>query len=240
MKKSDSVSHTIHDYYSRIYKKYDLINYLFTFGKDKIWRREAIEKCLEDGPSNVLDLCCGTGELALNICRSSDGNIHVTGYDFNEKMLEIADFKAKNLTLKNINFICGNVVSMPFHNAAFEYITIGFGFRNLVFENPDAEKHLKEMNRVLRPGGKMLILESNIPQNTLIRFFYRIYLKFILIPLGGMISGNWQAYKYLSNSSSNFSFSPEINHLLHHNGFEIQFKKQYFLGAAVLVIVQKI
>jgi demethylmenaquinone methyltransferase / 2-methoxy-6-polyprenyl-1,4-benzoquinol methylase len=240
MKIDKTDPNSIHNYYSRIYRKYDLINQLFTFGKDKNWRKEAVETCLAEKPTDVLDLCCGTGELALHISKESGGSIRVTGYDFNNKMLEIADLKAKNLRLQQINFVCGNVNSMPFHDEAFDCITIGFGFRNLIFENPDAEKHLQEMKRVLKKGGKMLILESSIPGNRLIRIFFRLYLILILIPLGGFVSGDWKAYKYLAYSSSNFSFSSETMQLLENNGFILSFKKLYFFGAAVLIIFEKI
>ncbi len=93
---------------------------------------------------------------------------------------------------------------MPFASQEFDRITIGFGFRNLVWQNPNQSRHLEEMSRVLKPGARLLILESAVPENAFVSFFYRIYLKLILVPLGGILSGNWKAYRYLAGSSSGF------------------------------------
>jgi demethylmenaquinone methyltransferase / 2-methoxy-6-polyprenyl-1,4-benzoquinol methylase len=229
----------IHDYYLRIYKRYDLINRLFTFGMDRSWRHEAVEKCLATDPKKVLDLCCGTGDLALEISRISKGKVTLTGYDFNEKMLEMAALKSQQQNLTNLDFIRGNVASMPFSNDEFDCITIGFGFRNLVFENPDAENHLSEMARVLKKAGELIIVESSIPPNNLMRLFYSIYVKLILVPLGGLISGDWKAYRYLALSSANFYNPAQVENILLRKGFVVEFYKSYFFGSVNLVVARK-
>jgi demethylmenaquinone methyltransferase/2-methoxy-6-polyprenyl-1,4-benzoquinol methylase len=239
MKDKTPNPHPLQDYYQHIYRRYDLINRLFTFGMDQSWRREAVKKCLAIDPKNVLDLCCGTGDLALKICTLSDRKVDVTGYDFNEKMLEMADFKAHRQNLTNLRFIQGNAASMPFLENEFDCITIGFGFRNLVFENPGAENHLSEMYRVLKPGGRLIIIESSIPLNRLVRFFYRIYLKLILVPIGGLISGDWNAYQYLAHSSANFYSPTQVENLLKGKGFEIEFYKAYIFGSSNLLVARK-
>jgi demethylmenaquinone methyltransferase / 2-methoxy-6-polyprenyl-1,4-benzoquinol methylase len=240
MQQKNPNQYPIHDYYSRIYRQYDLINRIFTFGRDQRWRQEAVKKCLADNPKNVLDLCCGTGDLALRIRSVSDEKVHVTGYDFNRKMLEMAELKAEKLKLGNLRFECGDVASLPFSDAEFDCISIGFGFRNLTFENPNAVKHLSEMNRVLRQGGRLVIIESSVPDNSLIRIFYKIYLRLVLVPLGGILSGDWKAYKYLAHSSSNYYSPAEVEKMLKDHGLKIIFYKQYILGCANLVIAIKL
>lgn len=231
----------LNDFYSRIYRRYDLINRLFTFGMDVSWRKYTAARCLENKPGKVLDLCCGTADLALEV-RKQSGEKHplITGYDFNEKMLSVAREKAEQKAYSGMQFLQGDAADMPFESGNFDAITIGFGFRNLTFENPHAEKHLTEMGRILRSGGYLLILESSIPQNQVFRFLYRVYLKFFLIPAGGLLSGNWKAYSYLANSSANFFSYEEVTAMLSNYGFGNFRQKRFFMGAANLLTAQKL
>jgi len=226
-------------YYSKIYRRYDLINRLFTFGLDQKWRRITAEKCLLNNPHNIIDLCCGTGDLAFAICKLQTNNIRITGYDFNENMLEIAKRKADKEPFKTINFIKGEASDLPFESGSIDAITIGFGFRNLTFENLNREKHISEMYRVLARGGSIYILESSVPDNFIIRILYKLYLYLFLIPLGSVISGNPKAYWYLAHSSSNFYNMAEVRTLLLKNGFENVKSHRFMFGAANLIIAQK-
>jgi demethylmenaquinone methyltransferase / 2-methoxy-6-polyprenyl-1,4-benzoquinol methylase len=240
MKIENTTNYPLSNYYSRIYKRYDLINRLFTLGMDQSWRKEAVEKCLAADPKKILDLCCGTGDLSLKISSKSGGAVYVTGYDFNSKMLEIATTKTVRSGHKNVKFIEGTAANMPFSNDEFDCITIGFGFRNLTFKNPDSEKHLSEISRVLKQGGQLVIIESSIPPNKIIRLFYRIYLWFFLIPLGGLISGDWKAYRYLAHSSANFYSPEQVKSILLKKGLAIEFNRQYLFGSANLIVARKL
>ncbi|HBH49622.1 MAG TPA: dimethylmenaquinone methyltransferase [Bacteroidales bacterium] len=229
----------LNKFYSRIYRRYDLINKLFTFGLDRKWRRITIEKCLEGNPKSILDLCTGTGDLAISLAKKINHRTEIVGYDMNHSMLEEANKKSGKQALEGIRFVQGNAADIPFKDNYFDRITIGFGFRNLTFSNPLEAKHISEIYRVLKPGGRLLILESGVPRNLLVRFFYYAHLYGILIPLGGLLSGNFKAYWYLAHSSSKFYSIPEIKELLKKYGFSVFKVRSFLLGASNLFMVSK-
>jgi demethylmenaquinone methyltransferase / 2-methoxy-6-polyprenyl-1,4-benzoquinol methylase len=236
---SNKKGFALNEFYSRIYKRYDLINRIFTFGMDKGWRKAAALKSLESNPLYVLDLCCGTGDLALTISRYRQQYTQLTGFDFNKKMLEIARLKASKSKILDIAFIEGDAAAMPFPDNSFDSITIGFGFRNLIFDNPNSAKHIKEIYRVLKPHGRIIILESGIPENTVIRLFYKFYLYAFLIPVGSLISGNPKAYWYLAHSSSKFYSIAQTERILAENKLHSFACKQFFMGSANLISASK-
>jgi demethylmenaquinone methyltransferase/2-methoxy-6-polyprenyl-1,4-benzoquinol methylase len=229
----------LQDYYSRIYKTYDLVNRLFTFGQDKKWRRQTIEACLKDHPKKVLDLCCGTGDLAIGIAMTARQPIAVTGFDLNASMLEIAKNKAIRMGAQSVDFRRGDAGSMPFPGQEFDRITIGFGFRNLIWQNPNQAKHLEEISRVMKPGARLLILESAVPESAFVSFFYRVYLRFILVPLGGILSGDWKAYRYLAGSSSGFYDFPTLKGMMEPYKLILQSERKYLFGSVNLLIATK-
>lgn len=239
MKEKHQKFYPLHEFYSRIYRKYDLVNRLFTLGGDMKWRRITARKCLGYQPETVIDLCCGTGDLTLLLRQLAPENVSVTGFDFNENMLNLAKEKAVKKQLKGIHFIQGDVASMPFNDSAFDSMTIGFGFRNLTFNNARIDLHMNEISRTIKKGGYMLVLESSVPQNAFMRFFYNLYLQFIMIPLGGIISGNRKAYRYLAHSSANFYTVPELTEIWNKFGFNLESVQTFFLGSANLIILRK-
>jgi demethylmenaquinone methyltransferase / 2-methoxy-6-polyprenyl-1,4-benzoquinol methylase len=229
----------LQEYYSRIYKTYDLVNRLFTFGMDRKWRQQTIRECLKDNPKEVLDLCCGTGDLALGIAAAARQPVRITGYDLNASMLEVARTKAKSLGIQSLDFRQGDAGSMPFASHEFDRITIGFGFRNLVWQNPNQSRYLEEMSRVLKPGARLLILESAVPESAFVSFFYRIYLRAILVPLGGILSGDWKAYRYLAGSSSGFYDFSTLKNMMEPYKLVLQSQKRYLFGSVNLLIATK-
>jgi demethylmenaquinone methyltransferase / 2-methoxy-6-polyprenyl-1,4-benzoquinol methylase len=234
-----NTGHPLQSYYSRIYKSYDLINRLFTFGLDKKWRRHTVEVCMSKNPASVLDLCCGTGDLTIGMAKRAGKNIRIIGYDLNRNMLNRAELKAKKEDLSFIEFVQGDAASMPFANEEFDCITIGFGFRNLIFENPNREKNIHEIGRIMKAGAFLLILESSSPKNKWINVFYNLYLKFILIPIGGLLSQNVQAYKYLAGSSAGFYTIEQIQEFMKEDFTSLKVEKSFLFGAANLIVAIK-
>lgn len=225
------------DFYSDIHATYDRVNRVFTFGRDRHWRKLAARWCLDADPRRVLDLCTGTGDFAFEVARQAKEGIEITGYDFSEEMLREAQIKKRELKGNGIpvEFIRGDVRQMPFETGVFDAIGITFGLRNLVYENSAASKHLEEIRRVLRPGGQLTILESSNPSNGLWRFFNTLYLRFILPYLGGLLSGNLHAYRYLATSSRNYYSIVEMAQLLKEAGFQVVSARSLFLGSVMLV-----
>ena len=231
-------NYPLKEYYKEIYQRYDLVNRVFTFGQDRKWRSFAVEACLENKPKRILDLCTGTGDLILEIGEKASNSPHLVGYDFSSEMLSLAVEKAKSN--ENLpDFIEGNVAEMPFENNYFDTAGISFGIRNLVYENSDAKKHLSEIHRVIRPGGNFVILESSKPGNMLWRIVNGIYLRLILPYLGGAISGNLKAYRYLGKSSRNYYTQQEMSDILQAAGFRVVKKRALFLGSVMLLVAEK-
>lgn len=199
-----------------------------------------MEACLENKPANILDLCCGTGDLAISTSQAAKHSVQITGYDLNPEMLEVARQKATRFHATSIEFVRGDAGSMPFMDGTFDCITIGFGFRNLTFQNPNRDQHIREMHRVLKPGARLYILESARPQNRFIDFFYSLYLRLFLVPLGGMLSGDWNAYRYLAGSSADFYSFPDLRNMLEHYHLDLQLAKKYLFGSVNLLVATKI
>ncbi len=242
MGKTDA-NHPLKEFYGDIYGTYDRINRIFTFGRDAAWRKKAASECLRFNPEKVLDLCTGTGDFILEIARQVGKGVSLTGYDFSSAMLEVARNKSQVLRGKSkspdIDFVEGDVIKMPFDTGLFDAIGITFGIRNLVFENSKAFRHLAEIRRVLRPGGQLVVLESSRPQNGLWRIFNSIYLQFVLPYLGGIISGNLKAYRYLARSSKNYYSIEEMGSILENAGFTVTTGEPLFLGSVMLVVAVK-
>jgi len=212
---------------------YDLVNRLFTWGMDKSWRRQLVAALIKNHPRKVLDIGCGTGDLSIGIALQSQGRIDITGYDFSEPMLEIATRKAKELAPNTkMIFIHGDVARMPFPDETFDCVTISFALRNLIFENPLAEKHLSEIRRVLKTGGIFLSVESSQPRNKIIRSIDHLYLHTCVYGLGALISGDREAYRYLVQSAIHFYTPEELEKRFLAIGFRQFSHVPLFFGAA--------
>jgi len=244
--KDEQKDYPLQSFYGDIHTSYDRVNRIFTFGRDRAWRRQAATELLKSGPRSVLDLCTGTGDFVLELARQSispEPGITITGFDFSADMLKEARRKQAELegdeSLPNIRFIEGDAGKMPFADGQFDSMGITFGIRNLVYENSKANRHLSEMNRVLRNGGELVVLESSKPVNTLWRIFNNFYLRFILPFLGGWISGNRKAYKYLATSSRNYYTREEMGMILNVAGFKLIRSRSLFLGSVMLLVLVK-
>ena len=192
--------------FDRIAPVYDLMNRVMTAGLDQRWRRLTVAAVVSPG-DRVLDACCGTGDLAIAARRAGAGA--VTGLDFSERMLERAGRKEPA-----IEWVQGDLLELPFEDASFDAATVGFGVRNVA----DLERGLAELRRVLRPGGRVGILEITRPRGPL-RVFYRLWFD-VLIPLAGKILPGGKAYTYLPASVRRFPGPEELAMLMRAQGFD--------------------
>ncbi len=235
-------NHPLQDFYADIHPTYDLVNRIFTFGRDSSWRNRAVKACLQNNPDTVLDVCTGTGDFILEVAGLCDSGTSLTGYDFSADMLSEARRKQEALSGRGfplVDFLEGDVGQMPFGDGSFEAMGITFGIRNLVYENSNADRHLSELYRVLKVGGRFVVLESCKPSNRVWRVFNNIYLQFILPYLGGLISGNLKAYRYLAKSSRNYYTISEMSRILEGAGFKVVSGESLFLGSVMLVVAKK-
>jgi demethylmenaquinone methyltransferase / 2-methoxy-6-polyprenyl-1,4-benzoquinol methylase len=190
--------------FDRIAGVYDPMNRLMTAGLDRRWRRETARAVVQPG-NRVLDACCGTGDLAIAARREGG---QVTGVDFSERMLERARRKSPE-----IEWVQGDVMALPFEDASFDSVTVGFGVRNVA----DLEEGLRELRRVLRLGGKLGVLEITRPGG-LLRPFFRLWFD-VLVPLAGKVLPGGAAYTYLPASVRRFPGPEDLAGAMRRAGF---------------------
>ncbi len=225
--------------FMKVPPSYDFLNRLLTFRLDELWRKKAGAECLKNNPQKVLDLCCGTGDLALRLRKMAPSNTQIIALDYSEPMLKVAKKKAERKKLLNIDFHHGDVADMPFSDKYFDSIGIAFAFRNLSFHNPDLDKFIGEILRVLKPGGLFVIIETSQPENFLIRKLFHLYLRWITAPVGGTFSGYYGAYKYLAHSARNYYSNKELTEILLSKGFSKVNYKSLFAGISCLYMATK-
>jgi demethylmenaquinone methyltransferase / 2-methoxy-6-polyprenyl-1,4-benzoquinol methylase len=195
---SEEFADQVRGMFDRIAGVYDLMNSAMTAGLHHQWRERAVDR-VEVGPgSDALDVCCGTGDLALELRRRIGPDGRVVGCDFSEPMLELARHKSGEQGLP-VEFGWADALELPYGDASFDAVTIGFGARNLA----DLERGLAEMTRVLRPDGRLVILEISRPQRQPLAGFYSLWFD-RLVPVLGTFAGDPDAYSYLPDSVRTF------------------------------------
>jgi demethylmenaquinone methyltransferase/2-methoxy-6-polyprenyl-1,4-benzoquinol methylase len=207
----------VREMFGRIAPRYDLLNHLLSLDIDKVWRRRvarAFSAVLDDPNARVLDLCCGTGDLAFAFRREAPSGAEIIGSDFAPEMLVRARAKAVAAGAA-VEFIEADALRLPFADASFDLVSCAFGFRNLA----NYDRGLREILRVLKPGGSAGILEFAEPPGKVFGAFYRFYFRHVLPFLGGMISGDASAYSYLPSSVSKFPSPEDLKSQFEHAGF---------------------
>lgn len=201
--------------FDAIAPRYDFLNHLLSAGIDRSWRRRAIRSLGLTGRERVLDLCTGTGDLALEAQRAMPGAARVLGIDFSGVMLTLGVEKLRRRRLdREIVLVRGDAMSLPVASSSVDAVTIGFGIRNV----DDREAACREILRVLKPGGRLAILEFSMPTTPLFRFAYLSYFRHVLPRVGRWISGHDEAYEYLPASVD--AFEPDaFMKLLRKSGF---------------------
>lgn len=200
--------------FDNISKNYDGLNRVISFGIDVKWRKKVIKIISKNNPKKILDIATGTGDLAIMMADLQPEEI--IGLDISAGMLAVGKEKIAEKKLSNlISMVLGDSENIPFEDNYFDAITVSFGVRN--FENLD--KGLKEILRVLKPGGTFVVLETAVPTKTPYKQGYHIHSKYILPLVGKLFSKDKTAYSYLSESANSFPFGEAFNNILKKNGF---------------------
>lgn len=195
--------------FAAIAPRYVATNHVLSLGIDLLWRQRAVQIVDEWKPNRLLDLATGTGDLALAFKKAMP-QLDIVGSDFCQPMLDVAAKRGLS------NLVCADALDLPFRDGEFDAITIAFGLRNMASWS-DA---LREMKRVLRPGGHVLILDFSLPRSKFLRKPYRFYLHHILPRIAGLITGHREAYDYLAQSIETFPCGDDMLRLMEESGFQ--------------------
>ena len=223
----------IKNIFESISKDYDLMNDLITFKYHSKWKKEIAMIAKEDNPKVILDIATGTGDIAINLSKLKDSQI--IGVDISEKMLDVAGDKIRKMNITNITLELSKAEKLKYKNNFFDLISIGYGVRN--FE--DLINGLKETYRVLKKNGKLIILETSVPNNFLIKYLYLLFTS-IYVPLISFIfTKNIKAYNYLLDSTKEFPHEKEFKKILGSVGFKNIASKKKFFGISTIYILTK-
>lgn len=222
--------------FSSIAPRYDLLNSILSLGLHKRWKRRAVSEAGLKFGDRALDLCSGTGDIAIYLAKKVGPKGRVVALDFSEEMLKLAQKKAVKWAVSEvIDFQTGDATYLNLSNDSFDVVTIGFGIRNI----DKIEKAFSEMYRVLKPGGKVICLEFSQPTSNLVRRLYDFY-SFQFIPrIGGLISKNFDAYHYLPTSIREFPNREGLKSLMEKVGFKNTYFTNLTFGIVALHIGEK-
>ena len=220
--------------FDSISKEYDFINNLITFGFHKKWKKEIVEISKKIKPKKILDLATGTADIAIEL--STIENCKIIAVDPSSKMLKIGERKIQKYNTKsNIFLEEGNAENLKYIDGTFDIVTIGYGVRNFTNLN----NSLNEIYRVLKKDGLLLILETSLPTNPLMSFFYNIHTKIYVRLIGKMFSNNSNAYQYLESSAKIFPYGEEFKKILRDANFKDIIEEVKLFGASTLYISKK-
>ena len=214
--------------------EYDKLNRLISAGNDVKWRKHIYKIANHLNPVDVLDIATGTADIAMELSKIKGSKI--TGLDISEKMLNVGRKKIVDRSLQDkITLVSGDAENLNFSKNTFDLISIGFGVRN--FQN--LKKGLSESFRVLRHGGTLIVLETSVPQNTFIKFFYLLFSRTFIPLIGSLFSKDKKAYKYLQKSAEEFPSGENFSQILKSCGFKDVEIMPLMLGASSIYIAKK-
>ncbi|MHC0036115.1 demethylmenaquinone methyltransferase [Pseudoneobacillus sp. C159] len=225
----------VHHVFEKIYDNYDKMNSVISFKQHIRWRKDTMKRMGVKPGSKALDVCCGTADWTIALANAVGPKGEVIGLDFSENMLKIGQKKVEELNLKHTKLIHGNAMELPFKDNSFDYVTIGFGLRNV----PDYLEVLREMNRVLKPGGMAVCLETSQPTMIGFRQLYYLYFRFIMPAFGKVFAKSYQEYSWLQESARDFPGMKELAKMFENAGFKNVYFKPYSGGVAAVHIGYK-
>lgn len=226
----ESKEERVHHVFEKIYTKYDSMNSIISFQRHKAWRKDVMKRMRVKEGSRALDVCCGTGDWSISLADAVGSSGEVVGLDFSQNMLSVAKRKKNELNIEQLNLLHGNAMELPFADNSFDYVTIGFGLRNV----PDYMTVLKELYRVVKPNGKVVCLETSQPTLFGFRQLYYFYFRFIMPVIGRMFAKSYSEYAWLHESAKNFPDKKELKQMFLSVGFSHVHVKSYTGGVAAM------
>ena len=221
--------------FDQIAETYDFLNILLSLGIDRLWRKKIVKILKGETIEDALDMATGTGDMAILLAKDTSSK-RVEGIDLSKEMISIGNKKVKN---QNLDHKCelkiGDGVSIPYPDSSQDLITITFGIRNF----PDFKESMRNMFRVLRPGGKAVVMEFSLPKNILVRKFYLLYFRYILPLIGNLISGHKNAYTYLNQTVEEFPYGETFANHFKEAGFEKVDIHPLTFGIASIYVAEK-
>ena len=206
----------VREMFDHIAPTYDRLNHVLSMNVDKLWRAQALKEIVDGSAQRILDVACGTGDSTIAIAKTAAAGSEVVGVDISEGMMALVEGKAEKAGVGDrIRLQVADGEALPYEEGTFDRVTCAFGIRN--FEHK--EKGLSEFLRVLKPGGKAVILELSVPQNRLVRWAYDLYFTRLLPRIGGAVSGDRAAYRYLPASVHNFPSPKDFCRMMEEAGF---------------------
>lgn len=220
----------VHRVFEKISNQYDSMNSIITFKRHIAWRQDVMKRMNVKEGSKALDVCTGTGDWAIALAAVIGTHGEVIGLDFSKNMLKVAQDKQAQHALKQLAFIHGNAMELPFEDHSFDYVTIGFGLRNV----PEYLTVLREMYRVAKPGGKVVCLETSQPTLIGYRQLSLFYVRYVMPLLGKFIAKSYDEYSWLQQSARNFPNKNALKQLFFEAGFSKVDVKSYSGGVAAM------
>jgi demethylmenaquinone methyltransferase / 2-methoxy-6-polyprenyl-1,4-benzoquinol methylase len=220
----------VHHVFEKIYENYDKMNSVISFQQHVRWRKDTMKLMNVQPHSKALDICCGTADWTIALANVVGPKGKVVGLDFSENMLKIGHKKIKELGLNQVELIHGNAMDLPFEDNSFDYVTIGFGLRNV----PDYLQVLQEMNRVLKPGGVAVCLETSQPTMIGFKQLYYLYFRFIMPTFGRIFAKSYEEYSWLQESARDFPGMKQLATMFESAGFKKVHFKSYSGGVAAV------
>ncbi|MCM3571668.1 demethylmenaquinone methyltransferase [Mesobacillus subterraneus] len=225
----------VHGVFEKIYENYDQMNSVISFQQHIKWRNDTMKKMNVQKGAKALDVCCGTADWTIALAEAAGKDGEVVGLDFSKNMLKIGEEKLKARNLDQANLIHGNAMELPFEDNSFDYVTIGFGLRNV----PDYNQVLREMYRVLKPGGMAVCLETSQPTMPGFKQAYRLYFRFVMPMFGKLFAKSYDEYSWLQESAKDFPGMKELAKMFSEAGFINVEYKPYSGGVAAVHIGRK-
>ncbi|EGQ1775622.1 bifunctional demethylmenaquinone methyltransferase/2-methoxy-6-polyprenyl-1,4-benzoquinol methylase [Staphylococcus pseudintermedius] len=233
MTKNKANKAQVHEVFQNISGKYDRLNNIISFEQHKVWRKKVMKEMNVQAGTIALDVCCGTADWTIALSQAVGPEGEVTGLDFSENMLKVGEEKTAHM--ENIRLVQGDAMALPFDDNTFDYVTIGFGLRNI----PDYSKALSEMYRVLKPGGMVVCLETSQPTMPVFKQGYRLYFKFVMPIFGKIFAKSKQEYEWLQQSAFDFPDRETLKKMFESVNFENVKVRSFTGGVAAMHLAYK-